>query len=349
MPNLANNIHAQPESLARTLRHQCGEGAEAMKRAAALLRCEKKIVITAMGASLFASIPLQYFLSSLGLNVIAVEAGELLHYLDGTWKDAVVLMVSRSGESVEIARLLERMKGAVPIVGVTNEPLSQLARSADVSLSIASLNDEMVAIQTYTGTLLTLHLLGNRIAGSFDTAAEEVRKMLPSFASLVETSMNTLAKWDALLAPPATVYLLARGPSLASAHEGALLFHEVAKSPAVAMPIASFRHGPVEVVDQNFRGIVFAPQGGTRNLNLSLARDLVDFGGRIRVIGPSGSPVEDAQWCDVPSVAETLEPILEIVPLQAAAFQLAVLRGIEPGSFRYAPQVAVDEASFKQR
>jgi glucosamine--fructose-6-phosphate aminotransferase (isomerizing) len=40
---------------------------------------------------------------------------------------------------------------------------------------------------------------------------------------------------------------------------------------------------------------------------------------------------------------------LEIIPLQAAAFQLAVLRGIEPGSFRYAPQVAVDEASFNQR
>jgi glucosamine--fructose-6-phosphate aminotransferase (isomerizing) len=320
-----------------------------MKHAAALLGSGKKIVITAMGASLFASIPLQYFLSSLGLNAVAVEAGELLHYQNSNWKDAVVLMVSRSGESVEIAKLLERMKDVVPIIGLTNEPLSLLARSADVSLSIASLNDEMVAIQTYIGTLLTLHLLGNRVAGSFDAAAEEVRNMLHSFASLVEASMNSLAQWDEFLVPPAAVYLLARGPSLASAHEGALLFHEVAKSPAVAMPIASFRHGPVEVVDQNFRGIVFAPQGGTRNLNLSLARDLIDFGGRIRVIGPSGSALRDAQWCDVPSVAETLAPIFEVVPLQAAAFQLAVLRGIEPGSFRYAPQVSVNEASFSQR
>jgi len=192
-------------------------------------------------------------------------------------------------------------------------------------------------------------LLGHSVAGSFDTVAEEVRNMLPSFASLVEASMNALADWDAFLASPAPVYLLARGPSLASAHEGALLFHEVAKSPAVAMPIASFRHGPVEVVDQNFRGIVFAPQDGTRELNLSLARDLIDFGGRIRVIGPSGSALRDTQWCDVPDVAETLEPIFEIVPLQAAAFQLAILRGMTPGSFRYAPQVSVDEASFNQR
>lgn len=349
MPNLASNIQAQSESLAHALTYQCGKGAEAMKHAAALLGSGKKIVITAMGASLFASMPLQYFLSARGLNAVAVEAGELLHYLNGTWKDAVVLIISRSGESVEIARLLERMKGVIPIIGVTNEPLSLLARSADVSLLMSSLNDEMVAIQTYTGTLLTLHLLGSCIAGTFDTAADEVRKMLPSFASLVEGTMNSLDDWDGFLTPPATVYLLARGPSLASAHEGALLFHEIAKSPAVAMMVASFRHGPVEVVDQNFRGIIFAPNDGTRELNLSLARDLVDFGGRIRVIGPSGSTPADRRWCDVPSAAEMLAPILEIIPLQAAAYQLAVLRGIEPGSFRYAPQVAVDEASFNQQ
>ena len=78
MSTLASNIEAQPESLDRTLRHQCGDGAAAMAHAATLLRSGKKVVITAMGASLFASIPLQYSLCSLGLDAVAVEAGELL-------------------------------------------------------------------------------------------------------------------------------------------------------------------------------------------------------------------------------------------------------------------------------
>lgn len=349
MPTLASNIEAQPESLGSTLRHQCGDGAAAMAHAATLLRSGKKIVITAMGASLFASIPLQYSLSSLGLDAVAVEAGELLHYQVSSWQDAVVLMVSRSGESVEIARLLEKMKGIVPIIGVTNEPLSQLSRSADVSLSIASLHDEIVAVQTYTGTLLTLHLLAGAVAGSSDAAAEEVRRLLPSFASLVESSMQTRTEWDSLLTSSPTPYLLARGSSLASAHEGALLFHEVAKNPAVAMQIASFRHGPVEVVDANFCGIVFVPQDHTRDLNLSLARDLVRFGGRICLVGPSGPYLQGARWWTVPTCSLTLAPIFEIVPLQAAAVQLAILRGIELGSFRYAPQVAADESSFGRR
>jgi glucosamine--fructose-6-phosphate aminotransferase (isomerizing) len=349
MTNLASNIEAQPESLAHTLHHHCEEGAAGLIHAATLLRSARKIVITAMGASLFASIPLQYTLCSLGFDAVAIEAGELLHYLNGVSKDAVVLMVSRSGESVEIARLLELMKGNVPIIGVTNVHTSQLARAADVSISIASFDDQMVAIQTYIGTLLTLHLLGSMVADSFDAAVSEVRNHLPAFSALVRASMDYRDNWSDFLKPANAIYLLARGPSLASAYEGALLFHEVAKNAAVAMPIASFRHGPVEVVDENFRGIVFAPQGHTRDLNVALAQDLIAFGGRARLVGPSGSTLRDDTPCSTPPLPQSLAPLFEIVPLQAAAFQLAVLRGIEPGSFRFAPQVATDEASFKRR
>ena len=348
MSTLFHNIHGQPKSLAHTLQHQRGDGLAPMTEAARLLQSGKKIVITGMGASLFASIPLQYHLCSLGLSAVAIEAGELLHYLDHAWKDAVVIMVSRSGESVEIAKLIEKMKGRVPLIGVSNEPHSLLSRSADVSLNIASLQDQIVAIQTYTGTILTLHLLGSQVAGSFQSATEEVQELLPSFASLVETNMASLTQWDAFLTPSSSLYLLARGSSLASAYEGSLLFHEVAKSPAVAMPVASFRHGPVEVVDHNFRGFVFAPEDITRDLNLALANDVAHFGGLVRLIGPPPDRLQQLHWCKIPSVAASLVPLFQIAPLQSAAYRLAELRGIEPGSFRFAPQVAVDEASFSQ-
>ncbi len=346
MSELASNIQAQPESLAGTLSHQCQSGAAPMHEAAMLLRSTKKVVIAAMGASLFASYPLQYFLASLGLDVIAVEAGELLHYFGGTWKDAVVVMVSRSGESVEIVKLLEAINRSVPIISVTNAPQSLLARSADVNLDVASLADQIVAVQTYTGTLLTLHLLGSAVAGSLQASVEEAQRLLPAFTDLTRKCLAGIEEWDRFLQPHSNVYLLARGASLASAYEGALLFHEVAKYPAVAMPVASFRHGPVEVVDSNFKGFVFVPQDATRPLNLALARDLLRFGGDVRLIGPSLNSSQWAPGYEVPHVAPSIAPLFEIVPLQVAALRLAILRGIKPGSFRYAPQVAVDEASF---
>jgi glucosamine--fructose-6-phosphate aminotransferase (isomerizing) len=116
------------------------------------------------------------------------------------------------------------------------------------------------------------------------------------------------------------------------------------------MPIASFRHGPVEVVDDRFRAFVFAPQGKTRELNLGLARDLARFGAKIQLIGPrSTESMRGVYSCELPEVPEMLAPLFEIVPLQAAALRTAQLRGIPPGSFRYAPQVAVDEATFGRR
>ena len=345
--NLARNIRAQGESLSAVLQQQCGEGAAALSQAGSLLRSGKRVLITGIGASLYASIPLEYFLCSVGIDAEAIEAGELLHYRYGMLRDAVVVAVSRSGESVEVARLVEKIKGRNTIIGVSNDPRSLLARSSDVSIHIGSLADEMVAIQTYTGTLLALHFVASAATNTFDSAVQEVKDVLPAFASLVESSMRALSDWDEFLGAKSPVYLIGRGPSGGSALEGALLFHEVAKSPAVSMSGASFRHGPVEVVDHDFRGLIFASQAKTQDLDTSLAEDLAHFGGRIHLIGPgSETHASSIALSSLHAVPEALAPLFEIVPVQAAALRLAELRGVQPGSFRYAPQVTVDEAHF---
>jgi glucosamine--fructose-6-phosphate aminotransferase (isomerizing) len=347
---LARNILSQPDSLAGVLHHQVGSGAAALSQAAALLRSGRRVLITGMGASLYASLPFEYALSSIGIDAVSIEAGELLHFRQAAFHDAITVVVSRSGESVEIARLLETFKGRNPIIGISNVPGSLLARSADVSIHINSLADEYVAVQTYTGTLLTMHLLACVCSPALLPGVDSIAPLLPAFSHLVESSMQALTESDDFLAAGSPFYLLARGPSIASAHAGALLFHEVAKCAAVAMPIASFRHGPVEVVDDRFRAFIFAPQAKTRELNLALARDLARFGAHIQLLGPG--PAESSpgiRFCELPEVPEMLAPLFEIVPLQAAALRAAQLRGIPPGTFRYAPQVAVDEATFGRR
>jgi glucosamine--fructose-6-phosphate aminotransferase (isomerizing) len=130
--------------------------------------------------------------------------------------------------------------------------------------------------------------------------------------------------------------------------EGALLFGEIAKTPAVAMGVASFRHGPIEVVDGRFRGFVFAPRGRTRDLNIGLAADVIRFGGSVRLIGPVDTDGHGLQWINTPPCPEMLAPLLEIVPVQVAAMRLAELRGIAIGSFRYITQVTRDERAIRR-
>jgi glucosamine--fructose-6-phosphate aminotransferase (isomerizing) len=81
-------------------------------------------------------------------------------------------------------------------------------------------------------------------------------------------------------------------------------------------------------------------------LNLGLAEDIVRCGGSVRVVGPRRKGGPEIEWCETPAVPEGLAPLFDIVPIQVAAMRLAQLQGIRPGSFRYTPQVAVDEARF---
>lgn len=343
---LSHDILSQADSFTAVLDRQCGPGRESLLEAGALLRSGKRVLITGIGASRNASIPLEYYLCRHGIDATVIEAGELLHYRHPAYRDSVALIVSRSGESVEVARLLELLKGKQTIIGVTNEPDSLLAKTADCSLVIGSLCDEMVAIQTYTGTLLMLYLLGSAATQQFDAAQDTVSALHTEFANIITESMSAIEAWDAFLDPERPIHLLARGPSCASALEGALLFNEIAKVPAVGLPVASFRHGPVEVVDENFHGILFASAGPTQELTYSLGRDLIRFGGRISLIGSGRDLGGSYPAWRIPAVPDSLSPLFEVVPIQAAALRMALLRGIAPGSFRYTPQVAVNEASF---
>jgi glucosamine--fructose-6-phosphate aminotransferase (isomerizing) len=317
-----------------------------MLEAAALLRSQKRVLITGIGASMFASVPLEYALCAQGIDATLIEAAELLHYRHNAYRDALWIVVSRSGESIEIKRLLEIAANRQTVIGVTNEPESQLARQANVTLLIGSQPDEMVAIQTYTGTLLALHILLRLMHASPDAVSSEIQGLLPRFAAQVKMDLEHQRDWDAFLEPPSPMALLARGPAMASALEGALLFNEIAKFPAFATPMASFRHGPIEVADAKFRGVLFASGEHTRELNIALGEELTRFGATVRMVGSSGGLYPALCWHETPQTPEDLAPLFDIVPLQVAATRLAELQGIWPGSFRYTPQVAVDEARF---
>ena len=345
-PRMLLDVRGQSASLDRVLEQQCGVGHAPLLEAAALLRSAKRVVIVGIGASLNAAIPLENLLCAHGIESCSIEAGEFLHYKLAAYPDATIAVVSRSGESVEVAKLIAALRGRQRIIGITNETASTLAREADVVLDVGSLPDEMVAIQSYTGTLLTLYLLGMAAVDEWDVGRRELDAVLAALPDWIAANLEASRQWDAFLDGDSAVYLLGRGPSYGSAAEGALLFNEIAKAPAIGMGVASFRHGPIEVVDRHFKGLIFVPCGKTRDINLSLAEDVHRFGGRVRLIGPQDADIAGLQWIDTPSCPDMLAPLLEIVPVQVAAMRLAELRGVVVGSFRYATQVTRDEGSI---
>jgi glucosamine--fructose-6-phosphate aminotransferase (isomerizing) len=266
------------------------------------------VVITGMGASLFAATPLHYRLVQKGVRSTLVDSAELLHYQRPLCRDATVILVSRSGDSAEVVALLDELDAET--IGVTSVETGALARRARHVLMVPHDDDEMVAIQSYTGTLGALLRLGGV---NLDGAVERMR-----------TAVEATYDWREFLEGAAVVHLLGRGPSCGSCLEGALLFHETAKLPALAAPAGQFRHGSIEIVDPSFRGILFSR---SHPLNDALARSIERFGGRVCGIDEAG-------------------PLFEIVPVQYAAVQAAEMRGFEPGRFRYVSRVTASETEL---
>lgn len=346
VPKMIQDFQQQPQSLEGVLQYQGGMGKASLHRAASLIQEHRRVLITGMGASLAGSLPLVYELCAQGIEATSAEAGELLHFFHAGVSGQVVVIVSRSGASIEIIKLAELLAARNTIIAVTNEAESPLARAAQATILIGSQTDEMVALQTYTGTLLALCLLGAAVSCRLDAALMETASFMPNFAELVSRSLGAITSWDTFLDARLPVHLLARGASLASASEGALLFNEIAKHVSCAMPVASFRHGPVELVDGDFRGMVFAGEPTTRELDLALARDLHRFGGRVHVIGEQPQDLPEIGWSVLDTLPAGVRPIFEIVPVQIAAMRMAELRGVPLGNFRYTPQIALNEASF---
>jgi glucosamine--fructose-6-phosphate aminotransferase (isomerizing) len=327
---MLEDIRNQPDSLAQVVRYQCGEGSLDLIAAAGSICESKRVVLTGMGSSLFACYPLHFYLLAHGIHSVVVDAGELLHYGGLLCRDAVLVMVSRSGESIEIERLLDTVDCRT-VVGVTNVVDSTLWMRSHRRILINGMADELVAIQTYTATVLSMLALGATVAGELEQRTAELEQAPIAMREAVVRYEAESEGWREFFDGVPAVYLLGRGPSVASVLEGALMFHEASKFPAVAMQAGAFRHGPVEVVDEKYRALIFATEDRTRDMALSLARDLEAYGGRVKVIGARDWPL--------PDLPEWLAPVIESVPVQLASYRLALWRGIQPGKFRHATLV----------
>lgn len=100
-----------------------------------LTSCKGKVIITGMGKPGHIGTKIAATLASLGTPSFYLHPGEAMHGdLGMVTKDDIVIMISYSGESDEIVRIIPNIKmmGA-KLVAITGNPDSTLAKAADVS------------------------------------------------------------------------------------------------------------------------------------------------------------------------------------------------------------------------
>ncbi|RPJ86223.1 MAG: SIS domain-containing protein [Acidobacteria bacterium] len=351
-PGILHDILGQPASLQKQLEYLRTEGQPALKVAAEHLRQNGgRIILSGMGASLFACLPLSLWLGRHGILAPVIETSDLLHYQRELCRKATLVLVSRSGRTIETTKLLNAVSPRdCHVIGVTAVTDSPLAEQSQNVIEIRTTPDTMVSIQSYPGTVLALLALGAAAVGQFDDSWQSrAAALIDPWERSLEEQLKASKGWRDFFANPRVIYLTGRGPSLASALQGALLFNEVAKVPAAGVSAANFRHGPVEIVNPDFRGLIFATQAATNQLDIGLARDVERFGGQVRVIGPTDAlrdKLPAASIWPIANVPEPFGPVIEVSPIQIAAYRIALWRNVELDKFQYAGPVALNEENL---
>lgn len=300
----------------------------------------QQVVLTGMGSSFYALFPTWLYLNQQGLPAIHIEASELVHYgLEMLTERTLLVIVSQSGESVEIRHLVEAVKGKLTTVSITNEANNFLASHSSVSLCTRAGAEVPVATKTYTGCLALLHLLARSLIGRLGSQNyTDLLNVADQLAVLLKTWVNWLEPAVEHLQSASFLSLLGRGPAVASAMTGALMLKEAARLNAVGLSGGQFRHGPMEAVSPEVGVILLANQGRTWELSQRLATDIASHGGRVVLVGQE---IADPAVVNLPlpTTDEFLSPILEILAVQLLANQFAERAGIIPGQFRWSGKV----------
>jgi glutamine---fructose-6-phosphate transaminase (isomerizing) len=315
------------------------------------MRPSCRLVLTGLGASFNALYPARYYLHQQGVSALHLDTGELIHYLPEMLElpqPLMLVVVSQSGESIEIKRLLDQIALIRPkfkpwVVSVTNKVGNALAQHSDLALYTQAGAEVGVATKTYTSTLAILHWLARALTGA--PHPQDYLDVLQA----AQQCEDLLQNWELRLDPAfeavqqATSFaLVARGPSIASACNGALGLQEAVRKPAAGFVGSQFRHGPMEMLSPQLATLLFTLPGRTLALGQSMAKDICDRSGCLVTIG-SKVPDLNCAHIALPTLNEWVSPMVDIVVIQLLVAKLAGAAGIVPGQFRWAGKVIVQE------
>lgn len=299
-----------------------------------------RVLLTGMGSSFHALIPLRYRLIQHGVSVEHMETSELIHYAPALLGARTLLVaVSQSGQSAEVVRLLELTGKDMDIIGVTNTPDSPLGQAATHVVPTWAGDEFTVSCKTYQTGLAALVWLGDQLL-------TQSTAQFPDLAHVPDLVENYLKGWQEHVAAlksemkdVTSMYLVGRGDSLATVGTGGLIIKEAAHFPAEGMSAAAFRHGPLESVTPHVFVLIFRGAERTVVFNEHLLQDVLNVGGRGALVQESNL----AGVFDLPFAPAAAHPILEILPVEMFTLALAELKGHTAGEFSRGGKVTLVE------
>lgn len=315
-----------------TIHRAINQDEKLIKKITNALKKAKNVYLVGCGTAGKVCMAGSYLFSKIAKKQAIPEFGsEIANFKNFIDKDSVLVAISQSGETADTLEAMEVAKKAkAKILAVVNVEGSSIERMADISINIKAGPEKAVAsTKATTAQLAIMTLLAYSLAGKLN----EGRKVLAEAASQINDMLNpryeehvqTLAQQ---IKNVESMYVIGRGMNYPMALESAIKLQEVSYIHAEGFAGGELKHGPIALISKGTPCIALVANDENRDDILSNAIEIKARGGFIIGVSPKREEVFD-YWIKVPD-AGNASPIVNIIPVQLLAYQLAVLRKNNP-------------------
>jgi glutamine---fructose-6-phosphate transaminase (isomerizing) len=301
-----------------------------------------RIILTGMGSSDYASIPLELFLARRGLPVWRLPAGRLLETPELVTQGALLLATSQSGRSGEVVALMDLLRrGRKPtVIGITNDLGSPLAGASDVVVPLRCGEEATVSSKSYLNTLAAFYRIGAAVGEGSDA---EFLDAIPAIAIRLRAALEAprpdvvrAAEYVHASGRP-RLALIATGPDVVTAMTGALILKEASKLSAEGYAGGAFRHGPLELAGPGLLALLIGESVSGDQTLARLAMDLAATNSLVATVSSDSSG--DTRFLDATGSSEFERLALSMVALQHLSIAVSRMAGLVPGEFRFGQKI----------
>ena len=186
---------------------------------------------------------------------------------------------------------------------------------------------------SHLGALIRLVQMALHLAGMESEWAHAVADLSSAVTAAVALELQTAQVLDRIKGRR-LVSPVGGGPAWATALEGALKIREAAYVPTIGYEVEEILHGPMTSLDARDAAMVIAEPGPSLERMAQVAAAMKEIGVSVVAIGSAAERVVAGQQIVTPALPELLAPLVNVVPFQWIAYQLADSLGIDADTFR---------------
>lgn len=314
----------------------------------------RRLILAACGSSYHSGLAARQVIEELTHIPVVLEiASDMLDRRPPLFRDDTCIFISQSGETADTLQALRYAKQCGSLcVGVTNTVGSSISRETHCGVHInAGCEIGVASTKAYTSQVLVLIMIALAMSEDSKRLSDRRQEIMRSMAQLpmaLERVLERHGSKGSFIEELAkdqvskrSLLVFGRSYNYATAMEAALKVKEVSLTHSEGVNAGEMKHGVLALVDEDMPIIVMATKDGAHAKMESTIQQLQAREGRLVAIvgensgsesghGNEGSRGGGAELkrIEVPEVADCLQPIVNIVPMQLLSYHLALLRGL---------------------